>query len=102
MQRTPRLPLGSRPDVDGAGSLIRDVRRAGRMVVGGFEQKETKRTKGRPTSLFPSLSSVDLGCVTRLGADFPFRVFRVFRGYIPTVLIPAGRERSWRFNAIKG
>jgi len=23
-------------------------------------------------------------------------------GYIPTVLIPAGRERSWRFNAIKG
>ena len=58
-----------------------DVRRAERMVLGGFEQKETKRTKGRPTSLFPSLSSVDLGCVTRLGADFLFGVFRVFRGY---------------------
>src|SRR2546427_2593135 len=66
------------------------------MVLGGFEQKETKRTKGRPTSLFPSLSSVDLGCVTRLGADFLFGVFRVFRGYIPTVLIPAQRERSCR------
>src|SRR2546427_457936 len=66
------------------------------MVLGGFEQKETKRTKGRPTSLFPSLSSVDLGCVTRLGAVFFFGVFRVFLGYIPTVLIPAQRERSCR------
>ena len=32
---------------------------------------------------------------TQMDAD-SFRVFRVFRGYIPTVLIPAQRERWQR------
>ena len=39
-------------------------------VPGCFEQKETKRTKGRLASSFPSLSSVDPRVRSTDGADF--------------------------------
>ena len=51
LQRTRPSRFGRNSRVPWAGSL---VRRAERMVLGDFEQKETKRTKGRPTSLFPT------------------------------------------------
>src|SRR2546422_10322989 len=45
LQRTRPSRFGCNSRVPWAGSL---VRRAERMVLGDFEQKETKRTKGRP------------------------------------------------------
>ena len=50
-------------------------------MLGGPEQKATKRTKGACAS-FPSLSSVDSRVRSTVGRGFVFRVFRVFRGYI--------------------
>ena len=57
MQRTPRLRLGSNPNVSGAGSLIRDVRqdREG-PISGDLEQNEAN--EGTRDSLFSSFPSV--------------------------------------------
>ncbi len=76
MQRTRRMLLGCMKGVSGAGPLIRDVRRRAEPIPGGFEQKQTKRTKG-PASLFPSFPSVELReFIPRMRADFFSCVWR--------------------------
>jgi hypothetical protein len=54
-------------------------------VLGGYEQKETKRTKGRPVSSFVSLSSVDSRICSTDARGFLF-VYFAFRGYIPSAV----------------
>jgi hypothetical protein len=62
-------------------------------VLGGDEQKDTKRTKGRLESLFPSFSSVDSRICSTDARGLVF-VYFAFRGYIPSaVATPAGAAR---------
>src|SRR6266542_1037872 len=86
MQRTPRLRLGFMAGVSGAGSLIRDVRHLELMLLGGVEQKATKRTKRCLGLRFLRYLLWILVCVTRLRGQFLFVYFACFAVRFPVPL----------------
>src|SRR6266487_1962478 len=67
-------------------SVSLDVRRRAEAIVrGGFEQKETKRTKG-PWIFVSFVAFCGFSGSFRSWGRISFRVFRVFRGYIPSAV----------------